>query len=99
MATWLCNRKARNADELAAKAVQAAEGQHTSVPGEDMTALVVHSLAIRIRNRRPQGAAPYVRGPRPRPSPRGPPRSLHPELGEEFRPGTLRLVEHPTENG
>lgn len=48
LATWLRNRKARSADELAAKAVQAAEGQHTSVPGEDMTAHVVHSLAKEV---------------------------------------------------
>ncbi|PJE93879.1 IS110 family transposase [Streptomyces carminius] len=48
LATWLRNRKVRSADELAAKAVQAAERQHTSVPGEDMTAHVVHSLAREV---------------------------------------------------
>ncbi len=48
LTTWLRNRKVRSADELAAKAVQAAEGQHTSVPGEDMTAHVVHSLAKEV---------------------------------------------------
>lgn len=48
LATWLRNRKVRSADELAAKAVQAAEGQHTTVPGEDMTAHVVHSLAREV---------------------------------------------------
>jgi hypothetical protein len=46
--TWLRNRKVRSADELTAKAVQAAEGQHTSVPGEDMTARVVHCLAKEV---------------------------------------------------
>ncbi|MGW4460299.1 IS110 family transposase [Streptomyces albidoflavus] len=45
LATWLRNRKVRSPDELAGKAVQAAEGQHTAVPGEDITAHVVHSLA------------------------------------------------------
>lgn len=48
LATWLRNRKVRSADELAGKAVQAAEGQHTAVPGEDMTAYVVHSLAREV---------------------------------------------------
>ncbi|SEC24553.1 Transposase IS116/IS110/IS902 family protein [Streptomyces sp. 3213] len=48
LATWLRNRKVRSADELAARAVQAAEAQHTSVPGEDMTAHVVHSLAREV---------------------------------------------------
>ncbi|MEH0573601.1 IS110 family transposase [Streptomyces sp. B21-108] len=48
LATWLRNRKVRSADELAARAVQAAEAQRTSVPGEDMTAHVVHSLAREV---------------------------------------------------
>jgi transposase len=45
LATWLRNRKVRGADQLAATAVHAAEGQHTAVPGEKITAQVVHSLA------------------------------------------------------
>ncbi|KUN90246.1 IS110 family transposase [Streptomyces caeruleatus] len=48
LATWLRNRKVRSADELAARAVQAAESQHTSVPGETMTAHVVRSLAEEV---------------------------------------------------
>jgi transposase len=48
LATWLRNRKVRSADELAAKAVQAAEAQHTTVPGQDMTAHVVHSLTREV---------------------------------------------------
>ena len=45
LATRLRNRKVRGADQLAAAAVQAAEGQHTTVPGEKITAQVVHSPA------------------------------------------------------
>jgi transposase len=48
LATWLHNRKVRSADQLAAKAVQAAENQHTAVPGEKITAQVVHSLAREV---------------------------------------------------
>jgi transposase len=48
LATWLRNRKVRSADQLAAAAVQAAENQHTAVPGEKITAQVVHSLAREV---------------------------------------------------
>lgn len=48
LATWLRNRKVRGADQLAAKAVDAAESQHTAVPGEKITAQVVHSLAREV---------------------------------------------------
>ncbi|WP_316744416.1 IS110 family transposase [Streptomyces sp. MK7] len=48
LATWLRNRKFRGADQLAAAAVQAAENQHTAVPGEKITAQVVHSLAKEV---------------------------------------------------
>ncbi|MET8249690.1 IS110 family transposase [Streptomyces sp. NPDC005202] len=48
LATWLRNRKVRGADQLAATAVQAAENQHTAVPGEKITAQVVHSLAREV---------------------------------------------------
>ncbi|MFC8248620.1 IS110 family RNA-guided transposase, partial [Streptomyces chartreusis] len=48
LATWLRNRKVRGADQLAAAAAQAAEKQHTSVPGEKITAQVVHSLAREV---------------------------------------------------
>ncbi|MFH8371899.1 IS110 family transposase, partial [Streptomyces sp. NPDC018031] len=48
LTTWLRNRKVRAADQLAAKAVEAAEGQQTSVPGEKVTALVVQSLAREV---------------------------------------------------
>ncbi|MER6977454.1 IS110 family transposase [Streptomyces carpinensis] len=48
LTTWLRNRKVIRPDQLAAKAVQAAEGQHTAVPGEKITAQVVHSLAKEV---------------------------------------------------
>lgn len=48
LATWLRNRKVRGADQLAAAAVQAAENQHTAVPGEKITAQVVQSLAREV---------------------------------------------------
>ncbi len=48
LATWLRNRKVRGADQLAATAVQAAENQHTAVPGEKITAQLVHTLAREV---------------------------------------------------
>ncbi|MGW4981631.1 IS110 family transposase [Streptomyces mirabilis] len=46
--TWLRNRKVLRADRLAETAVQAAERQHTSLPGETLTAQLVHTLAKEI---------------------------------------------------
>jgi transposase len=46
--TWLRNRKVRGADTLAQAALEAAERQHTSVPGEKITAQVVHTLAKEV---------------------------------------------------
>ncbi|MER5690015.1 IS110 family transposase [Streptomyces sp. NPDC002205] len=46
--TWLRNRSVRNADQLAQKAVQAAERQHTSLPGERLTSQMVHTLAKEV---------------------------------------------------
>ncbi|MGW7387143.1 IS110 family transposase [Streptomyces sp. NPDC054794] len=46
--TWLRNRKVRSAADLAAAAVEAAERQHTALPGETMTALMVHGLAKEV---------------------------------------------------
>ncbi|MDX2826700.1 IS110 family transposase [Streptomyces ipomoeae] len=43
--TWLRNRKGIRADRLAETAVQAAGRQHTSLPGEKLTAQLVHTLA------------------------------------------------------
>ena len=48
LATWLRNRKVVRPDQLAAKAVQAAENQQTSVTGEKITAQVVHSQAREV---------------------------------------------------
>ncbi|MBV2156785.1 IS110 family transposase [Kitasatospora sp. SUK 42] len=46
--TWLRNRKVRGADTLAQAALEAAERQHTTVPGEKMAAQVVHTLAKEV---------------------------------------------------
>ncbi|MFC4467026.1 IS110 family transposase [Streptomyces xiangluensis] len=46
--TWLRNRKVTRADRLAETAVQAAERQHTSLPGEKLTAQLVHTLAKEV---------------------------------------------------
>lgn len=47
LATWLKNRKVRNAQLVASTAVEAAEAQHTAVPGEKLAASVVAKLARR----------------------------------------------------
>lgn len=46
--TWLRNRKVRGAEALAEVALQAAERQHTTVPGEKITAQVIHTLAKEV---------------------------------------------------
>lgn len=46
--TWLRNRKVTRAGRLAETAVQAAARQHTSLPGEELTAQVVHMLAKEV---------------------------------------------------
>ncbi|MFF3879191.1 IS110 family transposase [Streptomyces sp. NPDC001978] len=46
--TWLRNRKVRGAEALAAAALDAAERQHTAVPGEKITAQVVQILAREV---------------------------------------------------
>ncbi|MEU8928129.1 IS110 family transposase [Kitasatospora sp. NPDC048545] len=48
LAKWLANRKVRNARSLAEKAVEAAERQYTSVPGEKTIARLVHTLAEEV---------------------------------------------------
>ncbi|MDQ0765532.1 IS110 family transposase [Streptomyces canus] len=45
---WLRNRKVIRADRLAGTAVQAAERQHTSLAGEELTAQLVHTLAKEV---------------------------------------------------
>ncbi|MCI2423318.1 IS110 family transposase [Saccharopolyspora sp. K220] len=45
LTSWLRERKVRNAAALAAKAVAAAETQHTTLPAERMAALLVAQLA------------------------------------------------------
>ncbi|MGW0552584.1 IS110 family transposase [Streptomyces altiplanensis] len=48
LATWLRNRNVIRADQLAEKAVEAADRQHTSLPGEKLTAKMVHTLAKEV---------------------------------------------------
>lgn len=48
LTTWLRNRHVVRADQLAEAAVQAAERQHTSLPGEKLTAQLVHTLAKEV---------------------------------------------------
>lgn len=48
LAKWLANRKVRNARALAEAAVEAAERQHTAVPGEKTIAKLVHTLAEEV---------------------------------------------------
>ncbi len=46
--TWLRNRKVRGAAQLAQAAVEAAQRQHTSLPGEKLAAQLVHTLAREV---------------------------------------------------
>jgi transposase len=45
---WLRKRKARNADSVAATAMQAARAQHATVPGQDLGAAMVARLAEEV---------------------------------------------------
>jgi transposase len=48
VAAWLGKRKARNADAVAATAIEAANAQHTVVPGQQLAAAVVARLAKEV---------------------------------------------------
>ncbi|MEN3225819.1 IS110 family transposase [Mycolicibacterium porcinum] len=48
LAAWLGKRKARNADAVAAKALQAAHAQHTVIPGQQLAAAIVARLAKEV---------------------------------------------------
>lgn len=48
LTAWLANRSVRNADAVAATALQAAEAQDTVLPGEDVAARIVADLAEQI---------------------------------------------------
>ncbi len=48
LTAWLANRGVRNADAIAATALEAAEAQHTALPGEDVAAQIVADLAAQI---------------------------------------------------
>jgi transposase len=50
LVAWLRKRKARNADAVAATAVEAAQAQHTVVPGQDLAAAMVARLAGEVMN-------------------------------------------------
>ena len=50
LVAWLGKRKARNADAVAAGAVEAAQAQHTVVPGQDLGAAMVARLAGQVMN-------------------------------------------------
>jgi len=50
LVAWLGKRKARNADAVAAGAVEAAQAQHTVVPGQDLAAAMVARLAGQVMN-------------------------------------------------
>ncbi|WP_151770151.1 IS110 family transposase [Streptomyces abyssomicinicus] len=46
--TWLANRKVRNAPAVAATALEAAQAQHTVIPGEKTSAAMVRVLAAEV---------------------------------------------------
>lgn len=48
LVAWLRNRKARNADAVAATAIDAANAQHSIVPGQQLAATVVARLAEEV---------------------------------------------------
>jgi transposase len=48
LTAWLANRSVRNADEVAATALEAAQAQQTALPGEDAAAQIVADLAGQI---------------------------------------------------
>ncbi|MFE9613833.1 IS110 family transposase [Streptomyces sp. NPDC006012] len=48
LTAWLANRSVRGADAVAATALEAAEAQHTVLPGEDVAAAIVADLAAQI---------------------------------------------------
>jgi transposase len=50
LVAWLQKRKARNADAVAAAAIEAAHAQHTIVPGQDIAAAMVGRLAGEVMN-------------------------------------------------
>lgn len=48
LTAWLANRSVRSADTVAATALEAAQAQQTSLPGEDVAARIVADLAAQI---------------------------------------------------
>ncbi|MFJ1958246.1 IS110 family transposase [Streptomyces microflavus] len=48
LTAWLANRNVRSADTVAAIALEAAQAQHTALPGENVAAQIVADLAAQI---------------------------------------------------
>ncbi|WP_046506852.1 IS110 family RNA-guided transposase [Streptomyces odonnellii] len=48
LTAWLANRGVRGADAVAATALEAAQAQHTALPGEDVAAQIVADLAAQV---------------------------------------------------
>ncbi|MGW7530639.1 IS110 family transposase [Streptomyces sp. NPDC054783] len=48
LVTWLRNRSVRSPEALTEAALEAAERQHTAVPGEKITAQMIHTLAKEV---------------------------------------------------
>ncbi|WP_405362629.1 IS110 family transposase [Kitasatospora sp. NBC_00085] len=48
LTAWLANRSVRGADAVAATALEAADAQHTVLPGEEVAAAIVADLAAQI---------------------------------------------------
>ncbi|MET8239569.1 IS110 family transposase [Streptomyces sp. NPDC005078] len=48
LTAWLTNRSVRSADTVAAAALDAAQAQHTALPGEDVAAQILADLAAQI---------------------------------------------------
>ncbi len=48
LTTWLAGRKVRGPDQIATAAIEAANAQHTTVPGQDVAASIVADLATTL---------------------------------------------------
>ncbi|MCJ0904776.1 IS110 family transposase [Rhodococcus sp. ARC_M6] len=48
--TWLRKRKAYNANQIAVKAIDAAQSQHTRVAGQDVAARTTAKFAVQVMN-------------------------------------------------
>jgi len=89
LAAWLRKRKARNADHVAAAAIEAANAQHTVVPGQQLAAAMVARLAEEVMNLDTEIGATdaMIRGAISPP----PPRRNHPEHARLRRHARCRV--------